>query len=323
MRLTRLCLLAACALATACSIPEPTGPAEFEWTPPVYVGAILNLMELNSVNRLKIDWPAFRGQVTSASVGAKSLEETHPAILLALTLLGDGHSTFTSASGTVLRFRNRTCNAATVTTPSPPGSIGYVRVGGFSGNAVEALSFADGIQAAIRSMDRDNLAGWIVDLRGNGGGNMWPMLAGVGPILAPGLAGSFIDPSGQRITWEYRDGGSFSGGFLVQGVTSSYRLKKESPRVAVLTDNRVASSGEATAIAFRGRPDTRSFGGPTCGLSTANRAFEVGDGSTLNLTVSTMADRTGRSYGDPVVPDEVISDGDPVARAVEWLQTGR
>jgi hypothetical protein len=36
-----------------------------------------------------------------------------------------------------------------------------------------------------------------------------------------------------------------------------------------------------------------------------------------------MADRMGRAYGDVVTPDEVISDGDPVARAVEWLQTER
>jgi carboxyl-terminal processing protease len=323
MRLTRLCVLAACILATACDRPEPTAPSGFEWTPTLYVGAILNVMENNSINRLKIDWRAFRAQVTSAWASATSLEETYPAIRLALTLLGDGHSTFTSASGTVIRVSTRTCTAASITTPSVPASIGYVRVTAFSGSATEALSFADGIQASIRSMDRENLAGWIVDLRGNGGGNMWPMLAGLGPILGQGLAGYFIDPVGVRIPWEYREGGSFSGGFMTQVVTSSYALKRGSPRVAVLTDNRVASSGEATAIAFRARPDTRSFGTSTCGLSTANSAFTVADGSILNLTVATMADRTGRSYGDVVVPDEVISDGDPVARAVEWLQTGR
>jgi carboxyl-terminal processing protease len=49
-------------------------------------------------------------------------------------------------------------------------------------------------------------------------------------------------------------------------VKAPYKLVVPSPRVAVLTDTGVASSGEA--IAFRGRPNTRSFGTPTCGLST-------------------------------------------------------
>jgi len=35
--------------------------------------------------------------------------------------------------------------------------------------------------------------------------------------------------------------------------------------VAVLSDNGIASSGEATLIAFRQRPNTRSFGDATCG----------------------------------------------------------
>ena len=103
----------------------------------------------------------------------------------------------------------------------------------------------------------------------------------------------------------------------------SYRLKKENPRVAVLYDNQVGSSGEATAIAFRGRPRTRSFGVATCGVSTANQSYRLLDGSQLFLTVSTMADRTGTRYGGQLVPDEAIAGADAqVARAVEWLRSG-
>lgn len=102
-----------------------------------------------------------------------------------------------------------------------------------------------------------------------------------------------------------------------------HTLKKPDPRVAVLTDNGIASSGEATVIAFKGRPDTRFFGEPTCGLSTANRGFILSDGAILVLTVSTMADRTRRVYGDSVFPDEVIVNPTAVvARAIEWLETG-
>lgn len=39
------------------------------------------------------------------------------------------------------------------------------------------------------------------------------------------------------------------------------------------------------------------------------------------LCVSTMADRTGRTYGKAVAPDEVITDPvETVRRAIEWLR---
>ena len=69
--------------------------------------------------------------------------------------------------------------------------------------------------------------------------------------------------------WEYRDGASWDNGVAQRRVDAPYRLRRDRPRVAVLTDGGVASSGEATVIAFRGRPDSRSFGAPTCGVSTA------------------------------------------------------
>ncbi len=120
--------------------------------------------------------------------------------------------------------------------------------------------------------------------------------------------------------WEYRNGASISGGFTAANVTTPYRLRRPQPKVAVLTDNAVASSGEATLIAFIKRPSTRTFGLATCGLSTANRGFPLSDGGNLNLTVSVMADRAKTPYGDQVVPDEVITDqAQVVSRAIAWL----
>ena len=70
---------------------------------------------------------------------------------------------------------------------------------------------------------------------------------------------------------------------------------------------RTASSGEAVAIAFRGRPLTRSFGLPTAGLSTANAGFGMSDGGVIVLTVATDVDRNGTIYGAAVEPDERAS----------------
>ena len=79
-------------------------------------------------------------------------------------------------------------------------------------------------------------------------------------------------------------------------------------------------SGEATAIAFKGRPNTRCFGTPTCGLSTANADTPI-DNATLILTVGTMADRNRLVFGDSVVPDEFIENTTfQVDRAIAWLR---
>jgi C-terminal processing protease CtpA/Prc len=261
--------------------------------------------------------------VFAAADGAQSVSQTFPAISTALALLGDGHSSYRATSGTFLYIPNRTCRASGARpADNIPVNIGYVKVGAFSGSAAEAAAFANGIQNTIRLADRDDLIGWIVDLRGNGGGNMWPMIAGLGPVLGEGLLGWFIDPVGADVPWEYRDGASWSGTTAVQRVDAPYTLKMPNPKVAVLVDNGVASSGEATFIAFRKRENTRSFGEATCGLSTANRGFVLSDGAVLNLTTSVMADRAKTKYGDQVQPDEAIEGQSPIVdRAISWLQT--
>ena len=91
----------------------------------------------------------------------------------------------------------------------------------------------------------------------------------------------------------------------------------------MLSDNGIASSGEATLIAFRRRPNTRSFGEATCGLSTANATYPLSDGGTLTLTTSVMADRIKTPFGDSIPPDEILTNqADAVQRAIAWLQTG-
>lgn len=290
-----------------------------------YLDELNALMEAHSINRLRIDWKAFRASVVAAAGAAQSVEETFPAIRTALTLLEDGHSFYRPVNGTsTIASASRPCGGPSADVPTLPATMGYVRVGSFSGSPAEASAFANGLQRAIASADRDGLAGWIVDLRGNRGGNMWPMIAGVGPILGEGRVGYFIDPVGVESVWEYRDGASWENGSPAQRVDTPYRLRHESPRVAVLVDNGTTSSGEAVLVAFERRPDSRSFGtAATCGLSTANELYVMSDGASLYLTVSVMADRTKFMYGAQIAPDEYLTDPKEVEqRAVAWLHTG-
>ncbi len=282
-------------------------------------------MQANSINRKTIDWPSFRQTVVAAAGNAQTSANLSPAISTALGLLGDHHSYFVRPDGSyILNPTSPGCSSdPAAPTPTVPADIGYVQVGAISGGDAEKQRYAVAMQDAIKALDRAALAGWIVDLRGNSGGSMWAMMAGIGPVLGEGTLGFFVDPDGQTQSWEYRGGMSLLAGQPLTTVPNPYALLRQNPRVAVLTDRRVASSGEATAIAFRGRPNTRSFGMATCGLSSSNGGFAMSDGATLVLTNAVMADRMGNRFGIPVPPDELISDpAEAAQRAIEWLRGG-
>jgi C-terminal processing protease CtpA/Prc len=198
----------------------------------------------------------------------------------------------------------------------------------------EGARYSEKLQRIIAELDSAQPSGWVVDLRGNVGGNMWPMLAGIGPVLGESLnLGGFLDISGAIATWSYHDG---IAGLSINGNESAqtgplpgkpYRLRA-TPAVAVLVDSATGSSGEAVAIAFRGRARTRFFGGRTGGFSTVNQFFALADGAILNITVGVDIDRSGKVYLDGVSPDELLHGGaaissekDPVVQAaINWLR---
>jgi len=315
------------ALLTACgggSSPTPLPPSPREMSPiaRTYLMQLLDIMQANSINRKTIDWPAFRQTVIGVESNAQTIQDLYPRIRAALSLLNDHHSFYVGPDSTSISSPP----LAGCTEPPPPAvqvpeGIGYVRVGSFTGRGSAEAAFAQAIHDIIGAQDRTNLTGWIVDVRNNGGGNMWPMVAGLGPILGDGTAGGFVDADGGITWWGYRDRASIYDGSPLVTVTSPYRLLRPDPRVAVLTNCGVASSGEAVVIGFRARRDARSFGTSTRGLSTSNEEFTLTGGGTLLLTVSTMTDRTGRPYGGAVAPDETIADPvETVRRALEWLR---
>ncbi|MBW8706929.1 hypothetical protein MBT84_45595 [Streptomyces sp. MBT84] len=164
----------------------------------------------------------------------------------------------------------------------------------------------------------------MVDLRADTGGNMWPMLAVVGPILGDGEVGAFVDADGNNSVWSIKHGSPYADG-KPAGWSDGRPLAGSAPPVAVLTGKRTASAGEAVVVAFRGRPHTRFFGEQTFGVPTGNKPYRLSDGAVLILTEVKDADRTGRAYDAPIPPDEeIVKDPRPVARnRDEVLQAAR
>ena len=287
-----------------------------------FLNEILDLMEENSITRNTIDWLSFREEVLEVAAGAQTKEDTYAAIRRALALLDDNHSLYIKDDGGSIFAGTIRCNGLEGSRPATlPDNVGYVRVTSFSGESAssEALAFAQKIQDQIIADDKPDLAGWIVDLRGNGGGNMWPMLAGVGSVLGEGTSGYFIDPNGRESPWGYSNGRSVASGSTVTQLPSSYELISPNPKVAVLLNNGITSSGEAIAISFVGRENTRSFGSATCGLSTANSSYTLSDNTILVLTTAYMADRDKNTFGIPIKPDVEVANIEAMDAAVFWL----
>lgn len=208
-----------------------------------------------------------------------------------------------------------------------PGAVGYlalpILVGGLWPD-----QYASAAQGIIRRVDQPATCGWVVDLRRDLGGDLWPMLAGVGPILGTGTVGAFVGAQGRQV-WGYRAGQAVLDGHVMAQVGAAYHLTRSWPPVALLTSRLTASSGEALVVAFHGRPRTRSFGEPTAGVPTANIVQPLSDGAALVVTTALDVDRTGHSYDDAIAPDQRVGADwtllgtrrDPVLRAaMTWLR---
>jgi C-terminal processing protease CtpA/Prc len=210
--------------------------------------------------------------------------------------------------------------------------IGYLALPGLLvGNVADyRKAYARTAQMLIQEIDQCTTCGWVIDLRRNVGGGVWPMWVGVGPVLGEGEFAGFVGP-GETLRAIYCDGkASMEPGDVLEEIEEPYNLKRSCPPVAVLTGPLTGSSGEFVALAFRGRPHTRSFGEPTYGVPTGNDSKQLGDGALIALTTHLGADRTGKTYDGPLFPDqpvtidwgEVGTSDDPVLQAaIDWLST--
>lgn len=161
-----------------------------------YLTELIGLMRAHSVNRNRIDWEDFTARVMQKAQddGAQTVPDAYPAIALALALLDDHHSFYTGANGRSVSSPPlpKACRVFNISKPALPDDIGYVQVLAFYGTPAAAVQYADYLHQQMRDADRPDLAEWIVDLRGNYGGNMYPMLAGIGPILGKGSPATLL-----------------------------------------------------------------------------------------------------------------------------------
>jgi carboxyl-terminal processing protease len=341
----------------AAQAPEEISPAAR-----AYLEEALDLMQKNALNSSSIDWKQVRQDTQERARNAKTTFDTYPAIAYALAQLKEHHSFFQvpdslpadkkeAAYAEISKILVRVKPAQ----PSPfaPSkeiqghldrrdgkAFAHVIVpmcipkfSEWDKNEPEFRQFAEKLHGIVTDLQAQQPDGWIIDLRGNDGGDMWPMLAGIGAVLGEGDAGAFVSPNGERDPWFYKAGKagtrSADGSESIAASVSEPPFSLPGlPWVAVLIDRGTASSGEAVAISFAGRAHERSFGEHTAGFSTSNDRLPLSDGAALFLCSSVEADRTGHRYPDGIDPDAKFpapgvrpsEDKDAVIQAAEgWI----
>jgi carboxyl-terminal processing protease len=356
-----LLLSPAVSLAGKKPAPPPENSTKITPDAAAFLDNAIDIMRQHALHGQGVDWEALRAEAFKRAGGAFNPIDTYPAIYWSLVQLGDPGSHLRLPPGLYpdqIALLQQAEKEATNTAPAsartettvptaftsrrlPEGHIvtsqgknfGYVVLPRCSAKDNDGLLlYAADVRRILTDLSAQNPKGWIVDLRGNTGGNMWPMLTGIGPILGDGVVGSFVAADGS-IPWFYQDGKTGTrnqAGLETVSLTleDAPVLMTPSAPVAVLVDSSTASSAEAITIAFHGRSDTRFFGSRTAGKSTAVQPFKLDDGAELYLTTAIDADRTGKQFPDGFTPDQVFPSttvmpaegSDPVVLAAQtWL----
>ncbi len=184
-------------------------------------------------------------------------------------------------------------------------TTGYLRIPAV--NTTDVDREARRIRAGLDSLIGAGAKRWIIDLRVNSGGNMWPMLEALAPLFPEGPSAGSLDRLGRRSA-EY----AFRAGHFQRNRHSMIELPVGKDRskdaLIVLYGRYTASSGEAVAACLEQRPNTTSMGEATAGYTTENGWTVLYDQLVVSIAESVLCTGDGGPYVTNIAPDIVVPD---------------
>lgn len=297
MKIGKLLLLALAFSAASCTLFIN------QTTPKGYVRYAVALLDRDALYADRPEWKEKRAEVLAAPVA--DLDEAHRLVQEAASVAGGKHSFIMAPVRDTTTYEEIAPEVSLL-----EDNLIYAVLPAHTGVKVSDSLYVhtifDFLQAHL------DARGVIVDLRGNTGGNMYPMIASVSPLLPDGIVLKFQSrKQTSPIPLSY--------------VTESCQLPAESiakfpssTPVAVLTDDHTGSAGEATLLCFRGLDNVRTFGAPTAGYASGNMSYTLSDGYLFAITRSADVARTGEVFcEDPILPD--VPTETPLADAIAWI----
>lgn len=309
--------------------PTVSAGAQEKFDSATYLHSAIEVIKAHALNSSLVDWVSVEREAINREKNAADVIDTFDTVNWLLVQLGDHHSFPQFGSDRVVIYKTRygTTPWPTPVEPKIVSTFGNRDAPSWSliyrGRKKPLLNLIVPMRRTADQATLDGYArtlfdgiirngpkacGYIVDLRGNTGGNEWPMIVGLSPLLGEGNLSGTWSPRDGQLWFRHSKGGIYykpEGEIYRFSGWRDIRSYLKAP-VAVLIDDSTASSGIGTAISFKGRKNTRFFGIKTGRTSTSNAGFELSDGTNLVITTSVMTDRYGRRYKDGVSPHVVV-----------------
>jgi carboxyl-terminal processing protease len=277
----------------------------------IYVTKALNIMKSKSVNKSKVNWEALYRNTLNEAAKVKTIKETYPVLEKALVSLNDAHSKFYPEDvirAYTLGYKATGQEFPVIESKFLNNRYAYISlpdIGSF--NKDDWNLYINTFYAKINELQKQNPKGWILDLRDNYGGMLYPMYAAVAPFLDHRNVVGTKDAEGTVEYFNYKNGKFYEGPMATQ----IFQLKEKQPKqikvpVAVLVNKVTGSSGEFITAAFVAQHNVKLIGVNTQGLTSGNQEYKLSDGSFLVLTTGNIVDRTGKEYdkiGEGISPD--------------------
>jgi C-terminal processing protease CtpA/Prc len=289
-----------------------------------------------------INWNDVNKNFLKLTEGKENIEDLKPGLQYLINSLGDKHAQIRSPKDHSLivyytgeikeedhresEFINTVINniSTTFSYQLLDNNIGYLKVVGIGPGDVKAQ--ADMIRRGLIILKEKEVDKWIVDLRSNGGGNMEPMISGLAPLIGEGDIGGSIDIAGNISPLKIENAQFYNYNRLACSMPNLPKIKA-SEKVVVLLSRYTVSSGEMTAIAFKGRENTLFIGEPSGGYTTGNGYDIVTDDLALVISKSIFIDRNKKKYDGRVDVDvfsefqhlKELNNDHQIEKATLWL----
>lgn len=164
------------------------------------------------------------------------------------------------------------------------GKVGYIRLTQFSAQASKEM------RDAIKDLEKQNVEGYVLDLRSNPGGLLYASIDIARMWLQEGAIVSTVDRGGERER-KFANNNSLTDKPLV-----------------VLIDGGSASASEILSGALKDNNRATLVGTQTFGKGLVQSVRSLGDGSGLAVTIAKYLTPSGRDINKEGIPPDIVID---------------
>lgn len=164
------------------------------------------------------------------------------------------------------------------------GKVGYIRLTQFSAQASKEM------RDAIKDLEKQNVEGYVLDLRSNPGGLLYSSIDIARMWLQEGAIVSTVDRGGERER-KFANNNSLTDKPLV-----------------VLVDGGSASASEILSGALQDNNRATLVGTQTFGKGLVQSVRSLGDGSGLAVTIAKYLTPSGRDINKEGIPPDIVID---------------